>query len=161
MPTPRYDYNKSSQDIIRDLIYSSNGFMLPATGVLYGIPSAITPLVADRYQRDTLIQLSMDPSIPSKLFRGSRSFLYKRIDLAQLIPVAATPVPIQVASFPTDTYTLLAQINAYYGLKLSYADVQNITYTSIVGAIMAATLGSLAFEGNCTLNLQLAAPPAP
>jgi hypothetical protein len=158
MPTPLCDYSKKSQDIIRDLIYASNGFMLPATGVLFGNPTSTTPLVADAYQRDTFVRLSMDPNVFPRRYRGSRTFLYKRIDLSTLKASASTPTPIQVISLPTDTYTLLNQINAYYGLQLAQADVQNITYGSVNGAVLAADVTSLAFQGYLTLNLQLATP---
>jgi hypothetical protein len=158
MPTPLCDYSKKPQDIIRDLIYASNGFMLPATGVLYGVPTSTTPLVADAYQRDTFVQLSIDPNAYPRRYRGSRTFLYKRIDLGTLNALTSASPTILVTSLPTDSYTLLSQINACYGLQLSQADVQNITYGSVVGAVLAAEPTSLAFQGNLALNLQLVNP---
>jgi hypothetical protein len=150
MPT-FFNYNKPAVDILRDLIYATNGFMLPATGVLYGTPLVVTPLVADPYQRDTVIEVSMDPSVPYQPWTGHRTVLYKRLSLANMVlPMGVTP--IQVAALPTTTYAMLAVINAYFGLQLSEADVQNTTYTEANAFLLSAAPGSLAFEGSLDIT---------
>ncbi|WP_144106744.1 hypothetical protein [Paraburkholderia sp. BCC1886] len=153
MPAPCTPLNKSAQDLLRDRIFHSNGFLVPKTGMLYGVPKAVTPLPADVYERDTVIRVSVDPTVPFQRYRGEKCFLYKRTDLSTLTAVSSTPTPIAVASYPTTTYALLVQINAYYGLQLTEDDVQDITYASSLSPIMAATTTSLNYTGNLTLNL--------
>jgi hypothetical protein len=157
-----FNYNKPAVDILRDLIYASNGFMLPATGVLYGTPIAVTPLVADRYQRDSIVKVTMDPALPYQPWKGHRTFLYKRLNLGDVMPVAASSTPLSIASYPTNTYTLLALINEYYNMKLTQADVLNTTYTSIAGPfLITAAPGSLAFESSSSLSVTGYTQPPP
>jgi hypothetical protein len=158
-----FNYNKPSVDILRDLIYASNGFMLPASGVLYDTPLAVTPLVADRYQRDSVIKVQMDPTVPYQQWRGHRTFLYKRLNFADLIPNVpwnVTPTPIPITTYPTNVYALLPQINAYYGLQLTEADVLNTSFASSAATFqMTAAPGSVSWEGTTYLPIQGYTPP--
>lgn len=124
-----FNYDKPSQEIIRDLIFYVNGFMLPETGVTYGAPAAFAgPDTGYFSYLNTSVEVSIayQPYVPNY---GKRTFFYSRLNLGNAYPVT-NPTPIVVASYPTDTYTLLPQINAYYGLQLGESDVLNTPYAN-------------------------------
>lgn len=158
-----FNYNKPAVQILRDLIYATNGFMLPATGVLYDAPIPITPLVADRYQRDTVIKVQMDPTIPYQPWYGHCTFLYSRVQLGEFVPVQNPVVPIVIPAYPFSIWDILPLINAYYGLQLTTADVLDTTYTVAAYPITVyADPSSPTFSGSMILNVQgVVAPPAP
>jgi hypothetical protein len=139
-----FNYNKPAQQILQDLIFAANGFMLPDTGVTYGVPVAITSPQGRYSTLNSAIKVSI-PYQPGAQYWGEKTFFYSRMDLAN-ITAACNAMPIVVASYPTDTYTLLPQINAYYALQLSQADVENTVYeNSAQSFIMTAQTTSLIF----------------
>jgi hypothetical protein len=161
-----FNYNKPAEQILRDLIFATNGFLVPPQGILFGNPIAQTPLTGDRYQRDTVITIEADPAMPWQQLTGTQTLLYKRVNLADFLPAAnasgGTVVPIPITAYPTDIWTLLPLINAYYGLQLTQADVLNTPIPAPVWPItMTANPASPAFSGSVVLNIAGVTPPPP
>ncbi len=142
MNMARFKYNKPASQILNDLIFAANGFMLPPTGVTYGTPVAIPSPVGHYSYLNTAVSVSI-PYVPGVQNWGEKTFFYSRLNLANMVAVP-NAVPITVASYPTDTYTLLPQINAYYGLQLTAADVADVVYEDAAQSfILTALPGSL------------------
>jgi hypothetical protein len=147
-----FNYDKPSQEILSDLIFATNGFRLPSTGVTYGAPVAI-PGTAGLYSYvNSAITVSI-PYAPGVQNYGEQTFFYSRLNLGNAAAVT-NPTPIVVASYPTDTYTLLPQINAYYGLQLGESDVLNTTYANAAADfLVTAAPGSLVWTPATALDV--------
>lgn len=157
-----FNFNKPAEQILRDLIFATNGFLVPAEGVLFGTPVAVTPLLGDRQQRNTTITIEMDASMPWQNLTGLQTLMYKRPSLADFVPVQSPVMPIVIASYPVTIWELLPQINAYYGLQLTEADVLNTEYDApVYPIVMYAAPGSVAFTGSVVLNVQGVIAPVP
>ena len=112
-------YNRTSRQILCDLIYFSSGFVLPDREVKFGRPVPEQPLHGDPWRRDTMVEVTMRPTWhDGHRIRGSKAFWYRRIDLASIVPLRAHAPPPPITAYPFDTYSLLPAINGYYGLKL-------------------------------------------
>jgi hypothetical protein len=147
-----FNYDKPSEEILSDLIFAANGFRLPATGVTFGTPVAIPGPSGYYSYLNTGVEVSIAWA-PGVLNYGQKTFFYSRLNLGNATPVA-NPTPIVVASYPTDTYTLLPQINAYYGLQLGQGDVLNTTYaTAAADFLVTAAPGSLVWTPATALDI--------
>lgn len=147
-----FNYNKPSQQILSDLIFATNGFRLPATGVTYGTPVAVPGPAGFYSYLNTGIEVSI-PYAPGVQNYGKQTFFYSRLNLGNAAPVTGA-TPIVVASYPTDTYTLLPQINAYYGLQLGQDDVLNTVYAdNTVDFLITAAPGSLVWTPATALDV--------
>jgi hypothetical protein len=147
-----FNYDKPSQEILSDLIFATNGFRLPATGVTYGTPVAIAGTAGIYSYINTGIKVSI-PYAPGVPNYGEQTLFYSRLNLGNATPVT-NPTPIVVASYPTDTYTLLPQINAYYGLQLGQSDVLNTSYANAAADfLVTAAAGSLVWTPATALDV--------
>jgi hypothetical protein len=147
-----FNYDKPSKQILSDLIFASNGFRLPSTGVTYGTPVAVPGPSGYYSYLNTGIEVSI-PYAPGVQNYGKQTFFYSRLNLGNAAPVA-NAVPIVVTAYPTDTYTLLPQINAYYGLQLGQDDVVNVTYAdNTADFLVTAAAGSLVWTPATALDV--------
>lgn len=155
-----FNYNKSSALIFRDLIFYTNGFWLPLTGVSYSAPVQVTTGSGATAYLNTAITVEIDygPGVPNY---GSKTFFYGRVSLATMAPVPGAQ-PIVITSYPITAWELLPLINAYYGLQLTEADVLDTVYASPDGPfILTAAPGSLVFTGTLVLPIAGYTPPPP
>lgn len=154
-----FNYDKPTEELISDLIFATNGFRLPTTGVTYGAPVVVTTGDSAPSQLNTAVTVTI-PWAPGIQNWGEQTFFYMRPTLANQIGVTGAQ-PIVITSYPTDTWTLLPLINAYYGLQLTTADVLNTVYPDSTGPfIMTAAPGSLIFTGSIELPIAGYTPPS-
>lgn len=147
-----FNYNKPTEELLSDLIFATNGFRLPTTGVTYGTPVSTITSTSAASQPNTSITVSIAWTQGIQNW-GEQTFYYMRPTLANQIGVAGAQ-PIAINSYPIDAWTLLPQINAYYGLQLTQADVLDTFYTSSAGPfILTAAPDSLIFTGSISLPI--------
>jgi hypothetical protein len=137
-------FAKTSEELVRDLVFKDNGYKLPKDAV-FGVPNAYAPIPGDRSRRDTWV----DVHVPRHWWqrdRGAVKLFYRRYNLDML-----KLNPQKILALPTETFTLfsvLPQINAYYDTLLSEDDVMDATWEPGPGPfVMVAQSGSLAWEG--------------
>jgi hypothetical protein len=139
---------KPSEQLVRDAVYNTNGFRLPREAV-FGLPAVWQAPPDDISGRDTTVVVSM-PTTSCSRDTGARQLLYQRLDLSQLQPVAGAQIVVKAVPFTL--YSLLDQINTYYGVKLDQTDVIDQTFNTVTGPFnLAAQPTSLAWKNQVAL----------
>jgi hypothetical protein len=150
-PTMKFNHShhqKSSEDILRELIFINNGFYLPRDAEFSDLAS-YTPLPDDPEQRDTVVKVSIPKGRWSQ-DTGEQWLRYKRLNLADIpTPDSGTLVAPGV---PFTAVSLLPAINAYYDILLQSEDIVDTTYPIANGPfILQAASTSLAWEGQLSM----------
>jgi hypothetical protein len=140
---------KTSEQLLRDLVFNTNGFHLPPDAT-FGTPTAFQPLPGDPWQADTFVEVSM-PQGCWRPVKGSRTLYYRRMNMANLQGLVGATLNLPEAPFLLSSQ--LAAINAYYGINLAAPDITDITYPEgTTQFVMQANPNSLAWEGQTVLN---------
>lgn len=150
---PRQSLKKPSEEIVRELIYFTNGVKFDSRDVTFGAPEVYPIAGFDTIERNT--RLTVSPGNISG-FSGDRIVFYRRLDLKDITPVSLNSITI--FELPVSTHQLLDQINLRYGLSLSVDDVQDVMYPSTQGPFpLIAKASSLVWIGEYSLPLSFPA----
>lgn len=145
-----FRYKKPSEEIIRDLIWFSNGFRVPNDVVTFGNPVSFTPYPGDSIRRDTRVTLT-GKITNTRYFQGSTTVFYRRLTFQEL--TVLDNKPIVVTNFPFTTWQILDQLNERYGIMLEKSDVFNIVYETMEGPFkVVARPESLVWQGELDLT---------
>ena len=144
---------KTSEDLVRDMVFFTNGFHLPKQ-IVFGIPKHFAPLEGDPNQNDTAVRVSL----PEGCYRGDMGhkwLYYKRLDFGTLIASNPDGIVLQPGTFTL--VSILPQINALYRINLAEGDILDASYTVGGGPVtMHANPNSLAWQGQ--INLPVSGP---
>jgi len=125
---PPYSLNKPSEEIVRELIYFTNGVRFGKEDVSFGAPKVVEMVPYDGVLRNTQLSVFGNKQYG---YSNERVIYYGRLSLASLVAKSANPIIIR--RMPCYTYDILDQINFHYGVQLSEEDVQNVYYASVAG----------------------------
>lgn len=152
-----YSLQKPSEQILRDLIYFTNGFKLPKEAV-FSQPAVRNQPPDEVDGSDTFVVASIPVSGWNRN-TGDKTLYYRRLDLGQ---VQALPgAQIVVNAFPFAIYDILDQINAALGLQLSQNDVLNTTYQDTSApVVLTAAPQSLVWKNSLVLPVSAPLPSA-
>lgn len=151
-----FDYSKSSEEIVNDLIYHTNGIILDIGKVKFGDPTEYTIIPVDTLDdivRNTKVSIQALGS-SRRAFRGESIVFYRRLDLNWL-ESDYEPFDLNV----TQIYSkeLIPFLNLYYGLKLSENDILNELITKDDKPYkVKAHPNSLVWIGETKVNLRFA-----
>lgn len=143
-------YHKPAREILRDLVYYTNGYRLQPTAE-FTVPQPYSAPEEDTSGRDTTITVYI-PYQACGRQRGSKRLVYRRFDLGLLTP--KPDAKITVNAFPFTLYGILDKINAAYGIQLTQDDVEDATFTTLQEVYpMTAKATSLAWSK--TMNVAI------
>jgi hypothetical protein len=149
-------YRKPSEQIVRDLIFYTLGYVLPPEAAFTQL-EAYEPVAEDPLKRDTKVLVYIPDHVYSRS-HGARWIKYRRLDLGLLEKQGQGQLTAH--TFPFSTYDILDQINLLYNIDLSHDDVQDVAYVDSTQPYkLIAKPGSLAWQN--TLVLDVAVPSLP
>jgi hypothetical protein len=138
-----YDLNKPAKDILLDLIFFTNGIRFNDDEVDFGIPQALDATPDNPGDPNTFIPIFVPDTVDDR-YEGNTGFIYRRLSLAEIMPVGTA---IVVSSFPTTTYDLLPALNAFYGTQWTTADLVNIPYADAASVMIIFADTALCYQG--------------
>lgn len=144
------NYKGTSEQYVRDLVFSNNGYHLQKN-VEFGTPKHFTPLVGDPRKNDTLLLIWAQKG-RCEPFDGHRRLIYRRMQLSDLRTRPMAQLVLPFTSFTL--YSILPQINLFYGTCFAESDLIDMTYTpNQAPFMMQAANYSLAWEGTVELPI--------
>lgn len=118
------NYNRPSEDILRDLIFIYNDIRLPKFHTTFGLPRALDQRPEIGLDENTFIPIDVESQIDSR-FDDVAGMMYRRTPIHEIAD--ETLILVEVSGFPFQLYDVLDQINARLELQLTEADVYDQT----------------------------------
>lgn len=124
-----YNFDRPETEIVCDLIYLANKYVLVPSQVKFGTLKEMDPRPDIEDDTNTYITATVSQTYDYRLKPSTTGFLYTRI------PVGALRVKddrvIIPPAIPFKTHDILDQINRQLGTRMSTADLENIEYTTM------------------------------
>ena len=147
---------KSPEQMLTDIFNRVNNQNFRASDLVFSAPSpqlkaSIDQNTGQTYFTNTVVQISMADT--TSIYRGAADFYYNRMDVSNIF--ARPAMRVNPAGRPT-LYSLLADINAEFGVYLTQSDVDDApVVVSDMGAtvVIAPKDSSLFFYGAVSLTL--------
>lgn len=119
------NYDKFSEDLALEQIFTSTKYAAPASKVKFGIPSELDQFPNIQVDENTFVPVEIDEAF-GDTFDGASGFIYRRLSMDVLeIKSDIKIIPLQ---YPYTVHEILPQINALLNTKLSEQDVVNEQY---------------------------------
>ena len=124
-----YNFDRPETEIVCDLIYVANKYVIAPASVTFGDPKVQDPRPDIEEDPNTFIKATVKSNYDYRLTPANTGFLYTRLPLgAMRVRDDTVIIP---PSIPFKTHDILPQINRQLGTRLTTKDVENTEYTTL------------------------------
>ena len=125
----KFDIGKTTQDLLRDLLYESTGSRIPKDKIIYGKPRALDQRPSDKYDPNTFIPVTVDIVYDTRFRSDGDGFMYRRRSIIEHTS-GVDFTKISPEFFPFRISDIIDQINSYLEYPIAMSEVVEYEYTT-------------------------------
>ena len=126
----RHDVGKTTEDLLRDLLYESTGARIPGDKIVYGKPRELKQRPTYKYDPNTFIPVIVDIVYDTRFRTTGDGFMYRRRSIIEHC-ANVDFTSIKPDFFPFRISDILDQINSYLEYPIAMDDLVEYEYSSV------------------------------
>lgn len=123
------DVGKTTEDLLRDLLFESTGARIPADKIKYGVPQALDQRPHDIYDPNTFIPVTVDLVYDTRYRTIGDGFMYRRRYISEHVKDVDFTM-VKPEFYPFRTSDIIDQINAQLSYPIAMTELVEFEYAT-------------------------------